>query len=229
MIDSVSRGTSRILVRDLLLIALTVSSGAVDAISYLSLQGTFSAFMTGNLVFLGLRLVRTEGSQFLPVIVALIAFAAGSYVGTLMTNSEKPGLWPRRVSAALGVTAACQLLFLVIWMEIAGQPRTLALSLLLALSGLAMGVQTAAVRSLQVKGIFTTAATFTLVAFMGDLAGSRPIPELPRVAGVLLGLVLGAALGALCLRYVPIYAPVLPLVITLAVAGLGLFAHMREQ
>ena len=43
-------------VRDLLLNALTVSSGAVDAISFLALGKVFSAFMTGNIAFLGLRI-----------------------------------------------------------------------------------------------------------------------------------------------------------------------------
>jgi len=43
-------------IRDLLLGALTVSSGAIDAISFLALGKVFSAFMTGNIAFLGLRL-----------------------------------------------------------------------------------------------------------------------------------------------------------------------------
>jgi uncharacterized membrane protein YoaK (UPF0700 family) len=216
--------TRAILVRDLLLIALTVSSGAVDAISYLCLDRTFSAFMTGNLVFLGLGLVRSNGPQVLPVLVALVGFALGSYVGAIMTRSQGPGLWTSPVSAALGLTAACQLLFLILWADVAGQPGSTEINLLLLLSSLAMGLQTAAIRSLNVKGIFTTAATFTLVAFMDDLAGSRPQDEGPRVAGVLAGLVLGAALGALCLLHILSYAPLLPLVITLAVAAAGAFA-----
>jgi uncharacterized membrane protein YoaK (UPF0700 family) len=39
---------------DLLLSALTVSSGAVDAISFLGIGKVFTAFMTGNIVFLDL-------------------------------------------------------------------------------------------------------------------------------------------------------------------------------
>lgn len=46
--------------RDLLLMALTFSSGAIDAISYLALGKVFTAFMTGNLVFLGLRAVNAD-------------------------------------------------------------------------------------------------------------------------------------------------------------------------
>jgi len=40
-------------VRDLLLNGLTFSSGAVDAISFLTLGKVFTAFMTGNIAFLG--------------------------------------------------------------------------------------------------------------------------------------------------------------------------------
>ena len=40
-------------VRDLLLNGLTFSSGAVDAISFLTLGKGFTAFMTGNIAFLG--------------------------------------------------------------------------------------------------------------------------------------------------------------------------------
>jgi len=41
-------------VRDRLLYALTVSSGAIDAISFIALGKVFTAFMTGNIAFLGL-------------------------------------------------------------------------------------------------------------------------------------------------------------------------------
>jgi uncharacterized membrane protein YoaK (UPF0700 family) len=217
-----------ILIRDSLLIALTVSSGAVDAISYLGLERTFSAFMTGNLVFLGLGLAHGVGLEVLPVAVALCAFAIGSYFGTRMTDSQELSLWPSGVSRALALTAVLQLLFLIIWALAAGQPGDTRVNALLALSGLAMGLQTAAVRSLEVKGIFTTAATFTLVAFMGDLAGSRPTDEAPRVAGVLIGLVIGAALGGAALIYVRSAAPLLPLLLTIVAVVVGATA-LRNQ
>jgi uncharacterized membrane protein YoaK (UPF0700 family) len=210
--------------RDALLVALTVSSGVVDAISYLGLDRTFSAFMTGNLVFLGLGIVRTGGLELVPVFAALSAFAVGSYFGTLITTSQRAGLWSGPVSGALGIAAICQLLFLIGWLWVNGQPAGLTTNLLIALSAFAMGLQTAAVRSLNVKGIFTTAATFTLVAFVEDLAGSRPRREGFRVTGVLAGLVAGAAIGAFCLVHIRSYAPAVPLVITLLVAAAGAFA-----
>ena len=39
--------------RDVSLMALSISSGAIDAISFLVLGKVFTAFMTGNIVFLG--------------------------------------------------------------------------------------------------------------------------------------------------------------------------------
>jgi uncharacterized membrane protein YoaK (UPF0700 family) len=92
----------------------------------------------------------------------------------------------------------------------------------IALLSLAMGIQTAAVRSLGVQGIFTTAGTFTLVAFVGTFAGSRSRAEMPRLAGVLLGLIAGAVAGGLLFLHARSYAPVLPLATTVVVVVAGL-------
>ena len=58
--------------RDLLLIALTVASGAVDAISYFGLGKIFSAFMTGNIVFLGFGIAEIEGPDVITILVILL-------------------------------------------------------------------------------------------------------------------------------------------------------------
>ena len=99
---------TKVSLRDWLLFALTFSSGAVDAISYFGLK-IFSAFMTGNLVFLGFGIADIVGSPDLPagrppllgVIFAICAFGAGAYVGTLITgpSTQPSGVWPWRVSA----------------------------------------------------------------------------------------------------------------------------------
>jgi Protein of unknown function (DUF1275) len=91
-------GRDRQSVRDLLLVALTVASGAVDAISYFGLGKIFSAFMTGNLVFLGFGIAEIDGPDIVPVIVALSMFTAGAYLGLRFTarRSNESGLWPRR-------------------------------------------------------------------------------------------------------------------------------------
>jgi uncharacterized membrane protein YoaK (UPF0700 family) len=177
--------------RDLLLIALTIASGGVDAISYFGLGKIFSAFMTGNLVFLGFGIAKVRGPDVIPVILALLMFAVGAYLGLRITTlrSQDSGLWPRRMSVLLALVAIAEAGFLAVWSATTGHPSTEIADVLIVLFSLAMGIQTAAVRSLGVQGVFTTAGTFTLVAFAGSFAGSRPRGEMPRLAGVLLGLV----------------------------------------
>jgi uncharacterized membrane protein YoaK (UPF0700 family) len=205
--------------RDALLVALTVASGAVDAISYFGLGKIFSAFMTGNIVFLGFGIAEIEGPDVIPVIVALSMFAAGAYLGLRFTalRSDESGAWRPAVTALLCVVAVAEAFFFVGWLATAGHPSTEIADVLIALLSLAMGLQTAAVRSLGVQGIFTTAGTFTLVAFVGTFAGSRSKAEMPRLAGVLVGMVVGAVAGGLLFLHARSYAPGLPLVITVMV------------
>jgi uncharacterized membrane protein YoaK (UPF0700 family) len=222
-VQNIEAGTTRDLqLRDLLLVALTIASGAVDAISYFGLGKTFSAFMTGNFVFLGFGIANLRGPAVLPVVCALSMFAVGSYLGLRIATLHKGfGLWPPTTTVSLALVATVEAAFLAEWLATAGHPSTAIADVLLALLSLAMGIQTAAVRSLGVQGVFTTAGTFTLVAFVGIFAGSRSGAEMPRLAGVLVGLVTGAIGGGLLFLYARSYAPLLPLVITILVILAG--------
>src|ERR1700739_4963721 len=92
-------------VRDLLLSALTVSSGAVDAISFLALGKVFSAFMTGNIAFLGFRLAGAGGPGAMAVLASMGGFAVGVYASArIIKRSEGSGAWPRDVTVALGLS-----------------------------------------------------------------------------------------------------------------------------
>src|SRR3954447_22009697 len=89
-------------IRDLLLVGLTFSSGAVDAISFLALGKVFTAFMTGNVVFLGLSVADAGGPDPVRVALALAVFGAGVFLATRIagpTAGSRP--WPGRVTAAL--------------------------------------------------------------------------------------------------------------------------------
>src|SRR5918996_781937 len=100
-------------VRDLLLVGLTVSSGAIDAISFLGLGKVFTAFMTGNLVFLGLGFADADGPDVVRVVVSLACFAAGVFAAVRIVGRPRPrAAWTPRVSAALGVAAVAQAAFL---------------------------------------------------------------------------------------------------------------------
>jgi uncharacterized membrane protein YoaK (UPF0700 family) len=217
--------------RDVLLVALTVASGAVDAISYFGLGKIFSAFMTGNIVFLGFGIAEIEGPDVIPVLVALSMYALGGYLGLrfISRRAQEPVLWPRAMTVLLGLVAIAEAFFLVGWLATAGYPSARIVYVFIALLSLAMGIQTAAVRSLGVQGIFTTAGTFTLVAFVGTFAGSRSRAEMPRLAGVLLGLIVGAVAGGLLFLHARSYAPVLPLVLTILVLLMGRPMHNARR
>src|SRR5437588_157381 len=110
-------------VRDVLLNALAVSSGAVDAISFLALGKVFSAFMTGNIAFLGLRVAGAGAPGAVAIIVSMVAFAGGVYLSTRMVKpSEGSGIWPQRVTIALSVSLIPHAVFLAVWLVINGQP-----------------------------------------------------------------------------------------------------------
>jgi uncharacterized membrane protein YoaK (UPF0700 family) len=209
----------------LLLYALTVSSGAVDAISFLVLGKVFTAFMTGNVAFVGLRFAGAGGPDKVAILVSMAAFALGVYLSTLIVKgSEGSGTWPRRVTIALGVSLIAHAGFLAVWFSTGGQPSVHISHVLLGAWGMAMGMQTAAVRTLHVDGVFTTAATATFTILVGDLVRwTATAAERRRLRGVLISLFAGAATGGLLLVHAPFYAPVLPVaiaVVTVATAAI---------
>src|SRR5213593_2590323 len=92
-------------VRDQLLNALTISSGAVDAISFLALGKVFTAFMTGNIAFLGLRVAGASAPGAVAIVVSMLAFAVGVYLSTqIVKSSRASGIWPGRETVALSVS-----------------------------------------------------------------------------------------------------------------------------
>jgi uncharacterized membrane protein YoaK (UPF0700 family) len=220
--------------RDWLLFTLTVSSGAVDAISFLALGKVFTAFMTGNLAFLGMGIAGSAGAPGrLATLASMAGFAGGIYVGTIIvTPSRQPTaqqgapvtevVWPQRITYALAISLVPHFAFVAMWLVAAGQPSFGATLALLAVWALAMGMQSAAVRWLDVGGVFTTAATATFIFLAGSFAG-RPLTgeERRRLSGVLASLVIGGTAGAYLLIHAPVYAPLLPFVMTAGVVALA--------
>jgi hypothetical protein len=84
-----------------------------------------------------------------------------------------------------------------------------------------------------VDGVFTTAATATVIFLVGDLVNWRAtVEERRRLTGVLVSLFVGATAGGLLLVHAQIYAPVLPFAITVvvvAIAAIALREHSRAE
>jgi uncharacterized membrane protein YoaK (UPF0700 family) len=224
-------------VRNGLLNALTISSGAVDAISFLALGKVFTAFMTGNFAFLGMALASTTGltvygvvaPRAISVLAAMAGFAVGVFLATKIVRQHAPKdkqatgiVWPERTTTALGFSLLAHLCFVLIWFATSARPNDNVIPVLLSVWGLAMGIQSGAVRKLDVGGTFTTAATATYI-FLASNVRYLPLmsDERRRLRGIIWSLVIGATAGGLLLIHAPIYAPVLPLIITAGVVAIA--------
>jgi uncharacterized membrane protein YoaK (UPF0700 family) len=126
------------------------------------------------------------------------------------------------VTIALGLSLIAHAVFVAAWFASNGQPSTDVSHVLLGVWGLAMGMQSSAVRTRHVDGVYTTAATATIIFLVADLTNwSATVAERRRLAGVLFSLFVGATAGSLLLVRAHNYAPVLPLVITVAAVAIA--------
>jgi uncharacterized membrane protein YoaK (UPF0700 family) len=213
--------------RDLLLSILSVAAGSVDALSWLALGKVFSAFMTGNVVFIAVGLSSHDSAMALHAAIAVGAFGAGAWATAAAMPRQRPGtLWPAGVTVGLLGCALVQLAFWVVWLAVDGHPASTVL-LLLAISAFAMGVQTATAVALGVHAVFTTAATATWTVLVGDTAHwSMTRIERRRLVLVLGGMLLGAVAGALLLVHLRLWMPALPALLT---GGVAAVAHRSVE
>jgi uncharacterized membrane protein YoaK (UPF0700 family) len=155
--------------RNTLLVALALTSGYVDAVSYLGLGAVFTSNMTGNTVLLGLALAQSRGLAGLRSGVALVGFVVGVAIGAPIVRRAAKSEWPRAVTVAC-VVEFVVLLALAIWGALLGhRPVGAAVYPLIALSAIAMGLQSVAVRALGVPGVVTTYITGTWVSLIAEV------------------------------------------------------------
>jgi uncharacterized membrane protein YoaK (UPF0700 family) len=215
--------------RNTLLLLLACAAGAVDAVSYMELGRVLTANMTGNTVLLGLALVQAEGQAALRSALALAGFLAGGALGSSIVDREqRPAVWPPAVTVALALEWLILVVFGVDWLLTSSAgPTPSASATLILLSALAMGMQSAAARRLDVSGIATTYITGTLTTLVARLvgrvrrAGARPNPVQPprpaHGAGLLAAVWIvylgGAAAAAAATILDPVLAVILPIAV----------------
>nr|WP_028049653.1 YoaK family protein [Cellulomonas sp. URHD0024] len=183
-----------------LMLALTFTTGIVDAVGYLGLDRVFTANMTGNVVILGMALVGGNDLPILGPAIALAAFLGGAAIGGRVLRTAPAG-WSHRTSMtflATGVLAVGLGIAAVVEPPAQGQVWALVVTGVLAV---AMGLQAAAARRLAVKDVTTVVVTSTLTGLAADsrLAGGTGDGWARRSLAVALILV-GAAFGALLLK-----------------------------
>ncbi|TQL02863.1 YoaK family protein [Cellulomonas sp. SLBN-39] len=183
-----------------LMLALTFTTGIIDAVGYLGLDRVFTANMTGNVVILGMALA---GGDDLPVagpLIALAGFMLGAAIGGRVLRRAAPG-WTHLSTTTFGATGVLSVLLGVA--AVVAPPREGEAwgFVVTALLSIAMGLQAAAARRIAVKDVTTVVVTSTLTGLAADsrLAGGTGENWARRALAVAL-ILAGAGVGALLLQ-----------------------------
>jgi len=186
------------------LIALTFTTGLIDAVSFLSLGHVFTANMTGNIVLLGFAVGGATGLSAARSGASLLAFMAGALFGGMINVRHSDWTQMRLLKRAIEIEAVL-LLIATGFAASAGTKTEISPSLtygLIVLMALAMGVRNAVVRKLAVPDLTTTVLTLTVTGLASDssLAGGANPRWKTRVTAVI-AMFAGASTGAMFLRY----------------------------
>jgi uncharacterized membrane protein YoaK (UPF0700 family) len=200
-----------------ILVSMTVVTGLVDAFSYLVLGHVFVANMTGNVVILGFALAGAPGFSIAASVIAIVAFGVGALVGGKLgaRHDDHRG----RLHSSAAAIQSVFLLGSVLLAAFAARPEEGGYRYaLIAVLGIAMGIQNAMVRKIAVPDLTTTVVTLTFTGIAADSAlaggsGSRA----GRRAVPIVFMLLGAFVGAMLVLHTRVYYPLLiSLVATLA-------------
>jgi uncharacterized membrane protein YoaK (UPF0700 family) len=220
------------------ILLLTWVAGTVDAIGYLGLGHVFTANMTGNAVLLGLAFGQGQFLAAFRALFALGGFILGVSVGAILAHRAGTDVDQRRAFVGPVIVEGLVLAAFAVLLHLPMIPRNQnTLYILIGLSAVAMGVQSAAVRRLNLPGIATTVLTGTIISLVAGLVRllhityvSSPTEEpaasapgrrrhLKLQAGVFIVYVAAAAAAAIFEHRVPLIVGLSPVV----AVGLVLF------
>ena len=201
------------------LLALTFTTGLVDAVSLLGLGRVFTANMTGNVVLLGFAVAGARGFSVAATLTSLLAFLLGAGAVARLGRRADP---PRHgwLFPALGLEVVLVLAAATIATGLEPSSDTDLRYVAIALLAAAMGARNAAVRGLAVRDLTTTVLTMTLTGLAADsrVAGGTGRGGARRVAAVG-SMLLGAVVGGLLVVHVDLGVP---LFVAAAVAAVNL-------
>jgi uncharacterized membrane protein YoaK (UPF0700 family) len=206
-----------------LLLALTVVTGMVDAVSFVALGHVFVANMTGNVVFLGFAAAGVGGLSVMASLAAIAAFLLGATVSG-RAGIRLGGHRGRYLRAVAGLGALLAALATVA-AALAGQPVSSGARFALIVPlAIATGAQNAMARRLAVPDLTTTVLTMTLTGLAADShlaggGGGHPRRRLLPVAAMFGG----ALLSALLVLHADLIVPLA--IVTALLASTALAAH----
>jgi uncharacterized membrane protein YoaK (UPF0700 family) len=186
------------------LLALTVSTGVIDAVSFLGLGKVFVANMTGNVIFLGFALAGEPGLSVPASLTALASFVVGALAGGRLAAR-----WGHHRGRHLGAAATVTVvpMLAAVALSAAAPLHTGVRYGLIVLLAVAFGVQVSTARKLSVPDLPTTVLTMTLTGLVSEsrLAGGAGPNIRVRLASIA-ALLAGALLGAVLVLHVSILA-----------------------
>ena len=203
-----------------LMLALTFSTGVVDAVGYLGLDRVFTGNMTGNVVILGMALAGADDLPIVGPVIALLLFMLGALVAGRTLRPVAAG-WSGRSTVLFALVGVVILLAAVPMLVLDDPAEPIKLAVTGAL-GLAMGLQAGAARHIGVKDVTTVVVTSTIVGLAFDSKfGGASGQQWKRRLGAVVLIGLGALVGALLLNVHIGLGMAVAAVITLVVAVLG--------
>jgi uncharacterized membrane protein YoaK (UPF0700 family) len=205
--------------RDIFLVVLTLTTGTLDAVTFLRLGRVFSSVITGNLALLGVAVGQHDAALALNAGLALAGYVGGVLAGAALAGTPELGqpVWPVQVTRTLAVESAVLTAFSGEWLAAGGHPAGASRLALLLLAAAAMGLQSTAVRRL--GQMSTTYLTSTVTGVISALALGRWPADWQRSTAILIAAVTGAALGVIAALWFPRWvaaAVLIPIAVVLA-------------
>ncbi|GAB7006345.1 YoaK family protein [Nocardioides sp. AN3] len=204
----------------ILMLSLTLSTGAVDAVGYLALDRVFIGNMTGNVVILGMGIAGAGGLPVVGPLLALCGFLTGAALGG-RSLGPTGGSWSGPVTVLLLAVGATTIVAGAVLVLAPGLPHGAMIAMSTGLA-VALGAQAATARHLAVKDVTTVVVTSTLTGLAADsVFGNRSGPVVGRRILAVGLMMAGAVAGGLAVRHVPGGGLVGAGAICLAVAAIG--------
>jgi len=186
------------------LLGMTVVTGLVDAVSFLSLGRVFTANMTGNIVLLAFATANVPGLSIARSLTALLAFLVGAVLGGRVMARASADSQIRFAAQAFRLEVAFLFAASLCGIGYRGDllPGSFQPFALIALTALAMGTRNAAVRKLAIPDLTTTVLTLTITGIGADSSLAKGNnPRLARRLESIAAMFLGAASGAAVIHY----------------------------
>jgi uncharacterized membrane protein YoaK (UPF0700 family) len=199
--------------------ALSVCTGALDALAFVRLGNVFASVMTGNMVLLGVSVGRRDAALAVHAGVALAGYVAGAALVAWLCRPGSRATVDGRV-VAVSVEVCVLGVLAVVWQSVSSPSLGTSGDVLLVLAAFAMGDQSALVRRVAALDTPTTYLTGTLTEVVSRLVTERRPSALRRPLLALGGLVVGAAAEVALLVALPGAGPFLPFAAAIVAAVL---------